>query len=75
MGSKTPITHALSWFILSVIDFRVGHRRTAGWPPHQERPVSHLQCSYRPRYWLEDMGACCWFGQGRTPHLPGLLPE
>ena len=24
MGSKTPITHALSWFILSVIDFPHG---------------------------------------------------
>ena len=29
MGSKTPSTQALSWFILSVIDFRMGHRRTA----------------------------------------------
>ena len=24
MGSKTPITHALSWYILSVIDFCIG---------------------------------------------------
>jgi hypothetical protein len=36
MGSKTPITHALSWFILSVIDFRIGHRRTADWPHHRD---------------------------------------
>jgi hypothetical protein len=35
MGSKTPITHALSWFILSVIDFRIGYRRIADWPPYR----------------------------------------
>jgi hypothetical protein len=56
MGSKTPITHALSWFILSVIDFRIGHRRTAGWPPHRERPVWLVHCNHR------------WVGQGRYPH-------
>ena len=61
MGSKTPITHALSWFILSVIDFRMGHRRTAGWPPHREMPVWHLNCRYRPGF--GPGGCCCWVAQ------------
>jgi hypothetical protein len=73
MGSKTPITHALSWYILSVIDFCIGQRRTADWPPPRERPVWHPHCAHWPRFSL--MGACCWLGQGATPHLPGLLPE
>jgi hypothetical protein len=75
MGSKTPITHALSWYILSVIDLSMGHRRTAGWPLPLGEASLALHCNHRPRYWLEDMGACCWFGQGTTPHLPGVLPE
>jgi hypothetical protein len=75
MGSMTPITHALSWFILSVVDFRIGDRMTVDWSPHVERSVRRLCCHHRPRYWLEDMGAYCWLGQDRTPHLPGLLPE
>jgi hypothetical protein len=45
MGSKTPITHALSWFILSVIDFRIRHRRTArlASPPGEASLASSLQ--------------------------------
>ena len=32
-----------------------------------------------PRYEVDGIGqevccACCWFGQGATPHLPGVLP-
>jgi hypothetical protein len=72
MGSKTPITHDWSWFMLSsALDVE-------GLPlglPTGERPGWYVHGSHRPRYWLEDMGACFWLGQGTTPHLPGLLPE
>jgi hypothetical protein len=42
MGSKTPITHDSSWFILSVIDFRMGHRRTASRASPIERPAGEF---------------------------------
>ena len=46
MGSKTPITHALSWFILSVIDFRIGHRSVqTGLPTGRGQPVIYLHQS------------------------------
>ena len=45
MGSKTPITHDSSWLILSVIDFRMGHQRTASRPfrlrPAGEQLTTH----------------------------------
>jgi hypothetical protein len=44
MGSKTPITHALSWFILSVIGFRIEQKdcRLAS-PPGEASLASSLQ--------------------------------
>ena len=72
MGSKTPITHDLSWFILSVIDFRMGHRRTASRASPIERPAGEFPATYDPRYAPD---CICLGGQTTAPHhLSGPPP-
>ena len=79
MGSKTPITHALSGFILSVIGRHISDLpksvawwsslRTIGRPP----PWRGRRCVYRPR-WLPE--GDCFGGHTAAPHhLSGPPPR
>src|SRR5262245_49793725 len=71
-GSKTPITHDASWFILSVIDFRMGHRRTASRPFRLRDRLASFSQPYDPRCAPD---CICLGGQTAAPHhLSGPPP-
>ena len=74
MGSKTPITHDLSSFILSVIDFRMGHRRTASRASPIERPACVPIAAYRPRCVPDGWGPNRWAHAAAPHHLTGFSP-
>jgi hypothetical protein len=72
MGSKTPITHDSSYFIPSVIDFRMGHQGTASRASPIERPAGEFLATYDPRCAPD---CICLGGQTTAPHhLSGPPP-